>query len=157
VKVSLDLSFVAAAIAGILLALQGARAFGADELKPQQQRMRTCNTQADRKGLENGERNHFMRSCLKGKQGKGHQLTARQQRSEECTRQAKEQKLEGAERRGFMSECEKPPVKQKTAETEKMKSCAKRAAERRLEGKDRENYLNGCRNAASASAGQEGS
>ena len=150
----LDVSLAAAAVAGLLLALQGIRAFGADELKPQQQRMRACNTQADQKGLTDGERNHFMRSCLKGQNGNGHKLTAHQRRSQECNRQAREQRLQGAEKRGFMSECEKPPVKQQTADGEKMKSCAKRADGRRLEGEERDRYLNGCRSAVSASAGR---
>ena len=151
---TLNLPLAAALAAGLLLALQGARPFGAEGLKPEQQRMRSCNTQADRKGLQDGARNHFMRTCLKGANGNGHQLTARQRRSEECNRQAKSQRLEGAERRGFMSECEKPPVKQKTADSEKMKSCAKRADQRRLDGDERSRYLNGCRSAASASAGR---
>jgi hypothetical protein len=142
------------AVAVLALVFQ-AGAWGADDLKPQQQRMRSCNTRADQKGLTAGERNHFMRACLKGAKGDGKELTPHQQRSQECSGQARSKRLQGAERRGFMSECEKPPVKQKTAEKEKMKSCAKRAAERRLEGKDRESYLNGCRSAASASA-QEG-
>ena len=146
----LDVSVAAALVAGLLLAFQGMRAFGAEDLKPHQQRMRACNTQADQKGLIDGERNHFMRSCLKGKNGNGHQLTARQQRNQECNRQARAEGLQGAERRGFMSECEKPPVKQQTADKEKMKSCTRRADQRRLAGEDRERYLNGCRNAAAA-------
>lgn len=149
----LDISLAAAAIAGVLLALQGVRAFGAEDLKPHQQRMRACNTQASQKRLEGGARNHFMRTCLNGRNGKGHKLTAQQQRSEACTHQARAQGFEGAARRGFMSECEKPPVKQQAAAAEKMKGCAKRAAERRLEGDDRERYLAGCRSAASAAAG----
>jgi hypothetical protein len=136
--VKLDVSLAAAALAGLFLALQGIRAFGAEDLKPQQQRMRACNTQADQKHLDGGERNHFMRSCLKGKNGKGHKLTAHQQRSEDCNRMAREQELQGAERRGFMSECEKPPVKQTVAESERMKDCASRADKRRLEGDDRD-------------------
>ena len=149
----LDLSVAAAAVAGLLLAVQGVRAFGADDLKPHQQRMRVCNTQADKKGLTDGERNHFMRSCLKGANGNGHKLTAHQRRSQECNRQAREQRLQGAERRGFVSECEKPPVKQQSADSEKMKACAKRADGRRLEGEERERYLTGCRNAAAAVGG----
>ena len=141
---SLKLALLAFAVAGL--------AWG-DDLKPQQQRMRACNTQADHKGLDGGARNHFLRSCLKGQKGDGHKLSAHQRRSEDCTRQARSQGLEGAERRGFMSECEKPPVKQQTAESEKMKSCARRADERRLSSEERERYLTGCRSAASAAAG----
>lgn len=146
-------SLAATMVVGALLTLQGARAMGAEDLKPQQQRMRACNTQADKKGLDGGERNHFMRTCLKGKNGNGHQLTAQQRRSQECNGQASAKRLEGAERRGYLSECEKPPVKQASAQSEKMKSCAKRAADRRLEGEERERYLKGCRSAVSAAGG----
>jgi hypothetical protein len=129
-----------------------AGAWGADDLKPQQQRMRSCNTRADEKGLSAGERNHFMRACLKGAKGNGKALTPHQQRSQACSQQARARKLEGAERRGYMSECEKPPIKQTAAESDRMKDCASRADKRRLEGSDRDRYLNGCRNAAKAAS-----
>jgi len=129
-----------------------ASAWGADDLKPQQQRMRSCNTRADEKGLTAGERNHFIRACLKGAKGNGKALTPHQQRSQACSQQARARKLEGAERRGFMSECEKPPVKQTVAESERMKDCASRADKRRLEGDDRGRYLDGCRTAAKAAS-----
>jgi len=139
-----------AAIAGIVLAASGALA--ADDLKPQQQRMRSCNTRADQKKLTAGERNHFIRACLKGAKGDGKELTPHQQRSQACSQQARARKLEGAERRGFMSECEKPPVKQAVAESERMKDCASRADKRRLDGEDRDRYLKGCRTAAQAAS-----
>jgi hypothetical protein len=143
-------SIVAAALAAFLL---GPRAFAADDLKPHQKQMKACNTQADRKGLTAGERNHFMRSCLNGRKGNGHQLTVHQKRSQECSRRAREHGLQGAERRGFMSECEKPPVAQKVAETEKMKGCQRRAAERRLDAEERRKYIYGCANGAAAAGG----
>src|SRR5437762_7254658 len=118
-----DFSIVAAAVAVLLLLFQGSRAFAAEDLRPQHQRMRACNTQADAKGLTAGERNHFMRACLKGQNGNGHQLSAHQKRNQECAHKARDQGLQGAARRGFMSECEKPPVKRNVADTEKMKAC----------------------------------
>jgi len=149
----LEISILAAVFAVVLLAIQMPRAIGAEQLNAHQQRMKSCNGQADTKALEGAERNHFMRACLKGASGNGHKVSVRQQRSEECTRQARGQNLAGAERRGFMSECEKPPVKQQTAAQEKMKSCERRAADRRLQGDDRERYLEGCRNAVDAAGG----
>jgi hypothetical protein len=148
----LDVSLAAAAVVGVFLCLHGVRAFGAEDLKPHQQRMRTCNTQAQAKGLAAGERNKFMRDCLKGGNGNGKKLSAHQRRNQDCNREAKAKGLEGSERRGFMSECEKPPVKQRTAEKEKMKSCARRADQRRLSGEERSRYLSGCRNAVTAAA-----
>lgn len=149
----LDISLAAAVTAGLLLALQGARAFGADDLKPHQQRLKECNTQADQKGVQAGARNHFMRACLKGAGGNGHKLTAHQKRSEACTQQARSQGLQGAERRGFMSECEKPPVKQQTADGEKMRGCERRAKERRLNGEETQRYIEGCVSGAAAVGG----
>ena len=150
----LDVSLAAAAVAGLLLFLQGVRAFGAEDLTAHQQRMRTCNTQADQKGLVDGERNKFMRSCLKGGNGNGKKLTVAQKRSQDCNRQAKQQGLEGSERRGFMTECEKPPVKQKVAQEQKMKSCERRAKERRLDAEETRKYVYGCANGATSSTAQ---
>lgn len=119
-------------------------AWGADDLKPQQQRMRSCNTRADQKRLTAGERNHFMSACLKGAKGDGKELTPHQQRSQDCSARARANHLEGAERRGFMSECEKPGVKQDVAHDEKMKNCEERAKKRRLDGEELRNYIRGC-------------
>jgi hypothetical protein len=149
----LEISTLVAAIAALLLVFQAARAFGAEDLKPHQQRMKACNTQADQKGVEAGERNHFMRSCLKGKNGNGHKLTAHQKRSEECTRQARAQGLHGSERRGFMSECEKPPAAQEVADKPRMKACQRRAKERRLDAEETRKYIYGCQNGAASAGG----
>ena len=140
------------ALAVLALLVHAALAGAADDLKPHQQRMRACNTQADEKGLKAGERNHFMRACLKGAKSNGHRLTPHQERSQACSQTAREKRLQGAERRGFMTECEKPPVKQRMAESERMKDCESRAARRRLEADDRERYLKGCRSALEAAA-----
>ncbi|HUQ75027.1 MAG TPA: PsiF family protein [Burkholderiales bacterium] len=154
----LDLASVfMAALAALFLALHGVRAFAAEDLKPHQRQMKACNTQADRKGLTAGERNHFMRSCLKGHNGNGHKLTAHQKRSQECTSRAREKGLEGAERRGFMSECEKPPAEQKVAEKAKMKGCQRRAAERKLDAEERRKYIYGCMNGAASARAASGS
>jgi hypothetical protein len=146
----IQIAILAAAFAVVLLAIQMPRAIGAEELNAHQQRMKSCNGQADTKALEGAERNHFMRACLKGASGNGHKVSVRQQRSEECTRQARAQGLEGAERRGFMSECEQPPVKQQSAENEKMKACQRRAKERRLDAEETRNYVNGCATGSAA-------
>lgn len=140
------------ALALLVLAAHNGLAWAADELKPQQQRMRACNTKADQKGLSAGERNHFMRACLKGANSNGHQLTPHQQRSQACTDEARAKRLQGAERRGFLSECEKPPVKQRVEDDQRMKDCASRADGRRLVGEDRSRYLNGCRSAVKKAA-----
>jgi psiF repeat-containing protein len=146
----IELSILAAAVAVLLLAFQMPRAIGAEGLKPEQQRMKACNTQAKQKNLEGAERNHFMRACLKGKNGNGPTVSVHQKRTEDCTRQARERRLEGSKRRGFMSECEKPPVKQEVAEKEKMKGCEQRAKDRRLDADEKRKYIEGCANGAGA-------
>lgn len=138
--------------AAVFLLLQGTRAFAVEPLTPQQQRMRACNTQADGKQLKGGERNHFIRACLKGANGNGHRMTPRQKQNQACNDQAKKQGLEGAERRGFTSECTKPAVAHQRPDKEKEKRCRRGADERGLTGEDRDRYLNGCRS-ASAVAG----
>ena len=94
----LEVSIAAAALAAVFLLLQGTRAFAVEPLTPQQQRMRTCNTEADGKALKGGDRNHFIRACLKGAKSNGHRMTPRQKQNQACSEQAKKQGLEGAER-----------------------------------------------------------
>jgi hypothetical protein len=151
--VKIEFSILAAAAAVLLLAFQAPRALGAEELKAHQQQMKVCNGQADKKGLDGGERNHFMRACLKGKNGNGHQLTAQQKRSEACNSRARDKGLEGAERRGFMSECEKPPVQQQVAEKQKLRGCERRAKGRRLDAEETRKYVYGCMNGSAAGTG----
>jgi len=146
----LEVSLAAAAVAAVFLLLQGTRALAVEPLTPQQQRMRVCNTQADGKKLRGGERNHFIRACLKGAGGDGHRMTPRQKQNQACNEQAKQQGLEGAERRGFMSECTKPAVAQQRPDKEKEKRCRRGAEERGLTGDERSSYINGCRSASAA-------
>jgi hypothetical protein len=136
-----------------LRVFQAPRARGAEELKGHQQQMKACNTQADKKGLDGGEKNHFMRACLKGRSGNGHQLTPQQKRSEACSSRARQQGLEGAERRGFMSECEKPPIQQQIADKQKLQGCQRRAKDRRLGAEETRSYVDGCVNGSAAAAG----
>jgi len=142
------IAYIAAALAGILFVFHAANAYAVEPLTPQQQRMRTCNTQADKKALQGGERNHFIRACLKGANGSTHRMTPRQQQNEVCNEAAKKRKLEGAERRGFMSECTQPPVAQRRPDDEKDKGCGRRADQRGLSGEERTQYIKGCRTAS---------
>lgn len=122
-----------------------AAAMARDGLTPQQERMRSCNTRADQKQLKDGERRHFMSSCLKGGNGNGHALSAQQRKNQECNREARRRGLDGAARRGFMSECEKPErVKRETADGEKARGCNRRADQRRLDGEERRRYISAC-------------
>ena len=129
------LANAAIVVSALMLAASGV---AARELTPDQQRMRTCNTQAKEKQLDGAARNHFMTSCLNG-DGNSRQLTARQRLHEECN--ARAYGLEGAERRGFMTQCEKgKPAVKATSEHEQQQNCARRADGRRLSGDDRRDY-----------------
>ena len=97
---------LAMAVAVALAAGTFSAASGADEKKanPQQERMKTCNTEAgDKKG---DERKAFMSNCLKA----GAPLT-QQEKMKKCNADASAKSLKGDERKTFMSECLKADKK----------------------------------------------
>ena len=119
-------------------------AMAADDLTPEQQRLRACNTQAKEKGLSARERSRFITDCLNGRKGE-RPLTPLQARNEVCTKEADSRHLEGAERRGFMSDCNKPDeVKQQTPQHVKVENCNRRAARRGLDGDERRKFVAAC-------------
>jgi hypothetical protein len=127
-------------VLGILF-LYCASALPADGLTPEQQRLRSCNTQAKEKGLSARERSRFITDCLNGRKG-DRPLTPLQARNEACTKEADSRHLEGAERRGFMSDCNKPDqVKEQTPQHVKVKNCNRRAAKRGLDGDERRKFV----------------
>jgi len=127
-----------------LLFVYGAAALAADGLTPEQQRLRSCNTQAKEKGLSSRERSRFITDCMNGRKGK-RPLTPLQARNEVCTKEADSRHLEGAERRGFMSDCNKPDqVKQETPQHVKVENCNRRAAQRGLGGDERRKFVAAC-------------
>jgi len=74
------------------------------KLTPQQEKMKTCNTQAgDKKG---DDRKAFMSQCLKG--GTAAPMT-QQEKMKACNTQAGDKK--GDERKAFMSQCLKSDKK----------------------------------------------
>jgi hypothetical protein len=83
------------------LALAGG-AWAQDKDKPtaQQERMKSCNAQANKKELKGDERKAFMSACLKGDQ-----LTAQQEKMRSCNAQASKKELKGDARKEFMSKC----------------------------------------------------
>jgi len=121
-----------------------ASALAADGLTPEQQRLRSCNTQAKAKGLASRERSRFITDCLNGRHGK-RPLTPLQARNEACTREADSRHLDGAARRGFMSDCNKPDqVKQETPQQVKVDNCNRRAVKRGLNGDERREFVAAC-------------
>jgi len=118
-----------------------ASAAAARDLTPAQQRMKSCNTQAQAKGLDGAERNRFITACLNG-DGHPRVQTPRQRLHDECNERARG--LEGAERRGFMTQCEKGAAAAQAPQRDQEKNCARRADSRRLGGDDRRAYMKGC-------------
>ena len=94
-----------AAIAATLLSIP---AFAQDKDKPtaQQEKMKSCNAQASKKGMKGEERKAFMSDCLSADGKKDDQkTTAQQQKMKSCNAQASKKDMKGDERKAFMSKC----------------------------------------------------
>lgn len=94
----------------VLLALAAAAAMTVgyakdDKLTAQQERMKDCNAQANKKHMRGDERQDFMSSCLRADGERPRQLSAQQEKMRTCNRTASERELKGDERREFMSDC----------------------------------------------------
>jgi hypothetical protein len=70
---------------------------------PQQERMKTCNTQAGQQKLSGDARKSFMSDCLSGKATAS--KNSQQEKMKSCNTQASAQKLTGDSRKSFMSSC----------------------------------------------------
>ena len=93
------------AIIATLLLFVGT-AWAQDKQTPQQERMKSCNAQASKKGMKGDERKAFMSNCLSADGKKGDQkMTAQQQKMKSCNAQASKKALKGDERKAFMSDC----------------------------------------------------
>jgi len=92
------------ALVGALLALflSAAMAQAADEKKltPQQEKMKSCNTEASDKKLEGDARKSFMSDCLKASKP-----MTQQEKMKACNKDASAKSLKGDDRKKFMSEC----------------------------------------------------
>jgi hypothetical protein len=89
------------AAVGILLLSVAARAENA-----QQDKMKTCNAQAQEQTLSGAARKSFMKTCLSNQPAAAEsKLTPQQQKMKQCNADAKTKGLSGAERKTFMSTC----------------------------------------------------
>ncbi len=85
-------------------------AFAADQEKKapspaqlaQQEKMKTCNADAGKKGLKGDERKKFMSECLSSKTAAS---ATQQDKMKSCNAEAGKKELKGDERKKFMSEC----------------------------------------------------
>ncbi|MGE0471212.1 MAG: PsiF family protein [Nitrospira sp.] len=75
----------------------------------QQNKMKTCNEQANAKEFSEGkgdERMAFMKECLSARSAKsGEGKSNQQQKMKICNKEAGEKKLKGDDRKKFMSDC----------------------------------------------------
>jgi hypothetical protein len=79
---------------------------GAQQLTPQQQRMKSCNTEASGKHMAGDARKTFMSSCLAGNVGStGSAMTPQQEKMKACNTEASTKKMTGDARKTFMSSC----------------------------------------------------
>ena len=94
-----------AAIATTLFSLP-AWAQDKDKSTAQQDKMKSCNAQASKKGMKGEERKAFMSDCLSADGKKDDQkMTAQQEKMKSCNAQASKKALKGDERKAFMSKC----------------------------------------------------
>ncbi len=75
----------------------------------QQNKMKTCNADADAKGLsgegKGDERKAFMKECLSAKSTKSSAGASQQNKMATCNKEAKAKNLAGDERKKFMKSC----------------------------------------------------
>lgn len=75
----------------------------------QQNKMKTCNAEADAKGLsgegKGDERKAFLKACLSAKSAKADTGGAQQNKMKTCNKEAKAKSLAGDERKAFMKTC----------------------------------------------------
>ncbi len=86
--------------------LELAPSYGAEtkQVTTQQEKMKTCNTEAAAKKLSGDARKTFMSSCLSSKTTAG-TGTTQQEKMKTCNTEASAKKLSGEARKTFMSSC----------------------------------------------------
>jgi len=136
-----------AAIAATLLSIP---AFAQDKDKPtaQQEKMKSCNAQASKKGMKGDERQAFMSECLKAdSKGASPAQTAQQEKMKSCNAQASKKGMKGEERKAFMSDCLSADGKgdqKMSAQQQKMKSCNAQASKKDMKGEERKAFMSKC-------------
>lgn len=88
------------AATGVLLLSMSAQAQNS-----QQDKMKTCNSQAKTQSLSGDDRKSFMKTCLSNQPAAAPKLNSQQLKMKQCNADAKTQGLAGAERKTFMSTC----------------------------------------------------
>jgi hypothetical protein len=76
-----------------------------DAQNAQQEKMKTCNTQAKAQSLSGTARKSFMSTCLSNQPAAAPKLNSQQQKMKQCNADAKTKGLRGMDRKTFMSTC----------------------------------------------------
>ena len=96
-------------LAALAATLLSTPAFAQDKDKStaQQDKMKSCNAQASKKGMKGDERKAFMSDCLSADGGKkdDQKMTAQQQKMKNCNAQASKKDMKGDDRQAFMKKC----------------------------------------------------
>ncbi|HEY2274066.1 MAG TPA: PsiF family protein [Steroidobacteraceae bacterium] len=70
----------------------------------QQEKMKTCNSEATSKGMHGASRKAFMSSCLSGEDA-AKPANSQQEKMKTCNAEATSKGMKGADRKTFMSTC----------------------------------------------------
>lgn len=92
-------------LAAMALALFCGQVALAAEPATQQDKMKACNADAEKKALKGDERKKFMSECLSAKKDDEAKSTAQQDKMKACNEEAGKKALKGDERKKFMSDC----------------------------------------------------
>jgi len=106
--------FLSPVLAAVLLLSPAAAVKAQQPSNSQQDRMKSCNSQASSSNLTGSARSTFMSNCLSGSSTSGsgsstQQQNTQQQKMKSCNTQATTQGLAGDARKSFLSSCLKNP------------------------------------------------
>ncbi len=71
---------------------------------PQQEKMKSCNADANSKGLKGDDRQAYMKTCL-SKEGTANKGNSQQEKMKTCNADASSKGLKGEARQSFMKSC----------------------------------------------------
>jgi hypothetical protein len=83
----------------------GAQTAGTTHTNSQQEKMKTCNTDATTKGLKGDERQTYMKTCLSKEGSTAKKGNSQQEKMKTCNADATTKGLKGTERQTFMKSC----------------------------------------------------
>jgi len=94
---------------GAMLAIAAGQAVSAQtaataHTNSQQEKMKTCNADANTKGLKGDDRQAYMKTCL-SKEGTAAKGNSQQEKMKTCNADASSKGLKGDERKTFMKSC----------------------------------------------------